>query len=298
MVTRPNSRHSGRQSWLSGQFRQVTPAQRNILAVTLTVIALLLLVSGRWHPKGRSLPASSGVSHIQHPSGAGHKVQFLDSHQNLKRSNLLESPSDPGRKFFKGRAVPNPVDVTTDGSTLNLTGDGFLSNVAEAQKGVLETNITNAPSGDSKPLGYYFAKDIPGHVKEKGLGIRLNSSAHIPRGGKAAMGAYFNANKEQQKPDGEHIAEASNAQEVDTSLESRHRAALDASYKQQGGTKMASDDGSYHGIGSGNIVANEGADSSIKDDHEVQKSRSSLVLAINSAEGKNTVSNSGTDDNM
>ena len=110
------------------------------------------------------------------------------------------------------------------------------------------------------------------------------------------MGAYFNANKEQHKPDGEHIAEASNAQEVDTSLESRHRAALDASYKQQGGTKMATDDGSYHGIGSGNIVANEGADSSVKDDHEVQKSRSSLVLAINSAECKmNTVSNSGTD---
>ena len=178
-----------------------------------------------------------------------------------------------------------------------MTGDGFLSNVAEAQKGALETNITNAPSGDSKPLGYYFAKDIPGHVKEKGLGIRLNSSAHIPRGGKAAMGAYFNANKEEQKPDGEQIAEASNAHEVDTSLESRHRAALDASYKQQGGNRMAMDDVSYHGIGSGNTVAKEVADSSVEDDHEVQKSRSSLVLAINSAEGKqNSVSNVGTDD--
>ena len=47
-------------------------------------------------------------------------MQFLDSHQNLKRSNLLESPSDPGKKFFKGRAVPNPVDVTTGTANCDL----------------------------------------------------------------------------------------------------------------------------------------------------------------------------------
>lgn len=75
------------------------------------------------------------------------------------------------------------------GLDLTKNGNGFLANVAEANSTVVDINMTSAPSTDSKPLGFYFSKDIPGHVREKSLGTKDPSSTSP--GGKAAMGLYF-----------------------------------------------------------------------------------------------------------
>ena len=71
-----------------------------------------------------------------------------------------------------------------------------MSNVAEVQKHATDSNATTTPpAGDSKPLGFYFSKDIPGHVKEKALGTRSSSNNNRPIDGKAAMSRYFNEDK-------------------------------------------------------------------------------------------------------
>ena len=86
---------------------------------------------------------------------------------------------------------------------LKKNGDGFLSNVAEAHSNVPGVSITAAPAVDSKPLGFYFSKDIPGHVKEKALGIRSSTDSSKPVDGKAAMSLYFNRDEaEGQDTDG------------------------------------------------------------------------------------------------
>ena len=82
---------------------------------------------------------------------------------------------------------------------LTKNGNGFLSNVQEAKKGAVETYETAAASGDAKPLGFYFSKDIPHHVKEKALGIRSKIPSVIPSGGKAALGLYFNQDSKQSE---------------------------------------------------------------------------------------------------
>ena len=58
----------------------------------------------------------------------------------------------------------------------------------------MDVNVTAEPSTDVKPLGFYFSKDIPGHVKEKALGVRNKLSSSMPTGGKAELGLYFNNN--------------------------------------------------------------------------------------------------------
>ena len=84
-------------------------------------------------------------------------------------------------------------------SDLKKNGDGFLSNVARAQSNVPGVGITVAPAMDSKPLGFYFSKDIPGHVKEKALGIRSSTDSSKLVDGKAAMSLYFNKDKPEGK---------------------------------------------------------------------------------------------------
>ena len=78
---------------------------------------------------------------------------------------------------------------------LKKNGHGFLSNVAEAQRGVSGVSITAAPAVASKPLGFYFSKDIPGHVKEKALGTRSSNDPTKAVDGKAAMNFYFNKDR-------------------------------------------------------------------------------------------------------
>ena len=39
--------------------------------------------------------------------GAGHQVQFLHSHQNLKHSNLLEDSLEDSDRIFRSAAVPD-----------------------------------------------------------------------------------------------------------------------------------------------------------------------------------------------
>ena len=96
---------------------------------------------------------------------------------------------------------------------LKKNGDGFLSNVAEAQSNVPDVSITAAPAVDSKPLGFYFSKDIPGHVKEKALGIRSSTDSPKPVDGKAAMSLYFN----KERPDKQDTDAASEVQREQTS---------------------------------------------------------------------------------
>ena len=63
---------------------------------------------------------------------------------------------------------------------------------------------------DSKPLGFYFSKDIPGHVKEGTLGTRSSENSNRPIDGKAAMSLYFN--KDKAKPSRQESDAASAAQ--------------------------------------------------------------------------------------
>lgn len=102
---------------------------------------------------------------------------------------------------------------------LKKNGDGFLSNVAEAQSNVPGVSITAAPAMDSKPLGFYFSKDIPGHVKEKALGIRSSTDSSKLVDGKAAMSLYFN----KDKPEGKDM----NASEVQHEQKSAQQASTD-----------------------------------------------------------------------
>ena len=84
--------------------------------------------------------------------------------------------------------------LTAAETTLDLTktGNGFLSNVAEAQGGVTGVTGTAGSAVDSKPLGFYFAKDIPGLVKEESYGIKSKGDSEEAVDGKAAMRVYFN----------------------------------------------------------------------------------------------------------
>ena len=80
---------------------------------------------------------------------------------------------------------------------LTKNGNGSLSNVAEAQSSISGVSMTAAPAVDSKPLGFYFSKDIPGDMKEKAMGLRSSTDSSEAVDGKAAMSLYFN----QGKPD-------------------------------------------------------------------------------------------------
>ena len=113
------------------------------------------------------------------------------------------------------RLVTWPYNMLPAAAELDLkkNGDGFLSNVAQAQSNVSGVNITAAPAVDSKPLGFYFSKDIPGHVKEKALGIRSSTESSKPVDGKAAMSLYFN----KEKPEGQGTDAASEVQREQTS---------------------------------------------------------------------------------
>lgn len=79
---------------------------------------------------------------------------------------------------------------------LNKNGNGFLSNVAEAKKGAVES-VDNVPAVESKPLGFYFSKDAQGHVKENAQSTRHKFPSALPTGGKAAIGMYFNKDSKQ-----------------------------------------------------------------------------------------------------
>lgn len=97
---------------------------------------------------------------------------------------------------------------------LKKNGDGFLSNVAETQSDVPGVTTTATPAVDSKPLGFYFSKDIPGHVKEKGLNMKSSSDSSKPVDGKAAMSLYFN--KDRQKVDAAAEAQSERTSARDT----------------------------------------------------------------------------------
>ena len=94
---------------------------------------------------------------------------------------------------------------------LKKNGDGFLSNVAETQSNVPGVTITAAPAVDSKPLGFYFSKDIPGHVKEKSLNIGSSSDSSQAVDGKAAMILYFNNDRQNVDAAAEMQSEQTNA---------------------------------------------------------------------------------------
>lgn len=141
-----------------------------------------------------------------------------------------------------------PCNMPPGAAELDLkkNGDGFLSNVAEAQSNVPGVTTSAAPAVDSKPLGFYFSKDIPGHVKEKGLNIRSSSDSSKAVDGKAAMSLYFNqdrqnvdaaaevqseqtnahdTNSQQASTDGQHIP-TQGADGLAGSSDSRHRKVL------------------------------------------------------------------------
>ncbi len=192
---------------------------------------------------------------------------------------------------------------------LTKNGDGFLSNVAEARKGAVEANETAAPSGDAKPLGFYFSKDIPGHVKEKALGTRNRPPSAMPTG-KAAMGLYFNKdNKESERSDprdattqiGASVAEgfisasetrqsagASTDRATSSDVESfsvqnsMHRKEL------RGITMGAQGMQDQHSAESQGIPENRAEDAIEEQDSEEAHdgSRSSLVIAISSSAGQ------------
>ena len=187
-------------------------------------------------------------------------MQFLQSHQNLKHSDLLEDSLEDSDRTFKAAAVPvvpgqtpgvlficciqhmvceafnmlcilhqvNHVSLacsafftnmlTAAETTLDLTknGNGFLSNVAEAQGEVSGVTVTAAPAADSKPLGFYFAKDIPGLVKEKSLGTRSNGDSGKAVDGKAAMRLYFNRDNSSSGRQDVHTAADVQSKQVST----------------------------------------------------------------------------------
>ncbi|KAL0028701.1 hypothetical protein WJX79_000693 [Trebouxia sp. C0005] len=187
-MARPRPKSLSKKNAFSNALSWTTPGQCTVLVLTLTLVCALLVVSGRWQYAGSSdLPRTPGFARAD--DQAGHEVQFLESQQNLKHSNLMEVSIEDSNKIFKGRPFPE-----TGSSSINLTknGDGFLSNVQEANKGAEEAYEAAAASGDAKPLGFYFSKDIPHHVKEKALGIRSKMPSVIPSSGKAALGLYFN----------------------------------------------------------------------------------------------------------
>lgn len=184
-MARPRPKSLSRNNAFGNALSWATSAQCTILVLTLTLVCALLVLSSRWQYAGSyDLPRSPGFARADEE--AGHEVQFLESQQNLKNSNLVEVSIEDSNKIFKG-----PPSPETGSNSIDLTknGDGFLSNVHEANKGAVETYETAAAS---KPLGFYFSKDIPHHVKEKALGIRSKMPSVIPSSGKAGLGLYFN----------------------------------------------------------------------------------------------------------
>ncbi|DBA84007.1 TPA: hypothetical protein ACH3X1_006494 [Trebouxia sp. C0004] len=174
---------------------RATLAQSMVLVLTVTLVCALLVVSGRrQHAGSYDLPRTPGFTGAD--GEAGHEIRFLESQQNLKHSNLMEVSIEDSNKIFKGRPFP---DTGSNSIDLTKNGDGFLSNVQEANKGAVETYETATASGDAKPLGFYFSKDIPHHVKEKALGMRSKMPSIIPSGGKAALGLYFNQDSTQSE---------------------------------------------------------------------------------------------------
>lgn len=99
---------------------------------------------------------------------------------------------------------------------LKKNGDGFLSNVAEAQSNVPGVTVTAAPAVDSKPLGFYFSKDIPGHVKEKSLNIGSSTDSSQAVDGKAAMSLYFNNDRQNVDAAAEMQSEQTNARDANS----------------------------------------------------------------------------------
>ena len=60
--------------------------------------------------------------------GAGHQVQFLQSHQNLKHSNLLEDSLENSDRIFKGAAVPDRTGQDT-GMLLHISRQWLFQEV-------------------------------------------------------------------------------------------------------------------------------------------------------------------------
>lgn len=207
-----------RNNAFSNALSWATPAQLTVFVITLTLVCALLVVSSRWQYAGSyDLPRTPGFARAHNE--AGHEVQFLESQQNLRHSNLMELSIEDSNKIFKGRPSPKTGSNSID---LTKNGKGFLSNVQEANKGAEETYEAAAASGDAKPLGFYFSKDIPHHVKEKALGIRSKLPSVIPSSGKAALGLYFNQDgKQSEELDSSNIRAARQAGFNDTASQYR-----------------------------------------------------------------------------
>ncbi|KAL3130914.1 hypothetical protein ABBQ38_000241 [Trebouxia sp. C0009 RCD-2024] len=197
-----------------------SPAQWVVLCVTLTVVAVLLVVSRRHSDLAEQGLRSASVHDAQ--ATLGHQVQFLQSHQNLKHNNLLEDSLEDSDRIFKAAAVPVVPGQGTE-TTLDLTknGNGFLSNIAEAQGDVPGVTVTAAPAVDSKPLGFYFAKDIPGLVKEKSLGTRTKGDSANAVDGEAAMRLYFNKDNSSSGRQDVHTAVDVQSEQVTTDGQQR-----------------------------------------------------------------------------
>lgn len=114
--------------------------------------------------------------------------------------------------------MPTSAETTLD---LTKNGNGFLSNIAEAQGDVPGVTVTAAPAVDSKPLGFYFAKDIPGLVKEKSLGTRTKGDSANAVDGEAAMRLYFNKDNSSSGRQDVHTAVDVQSEQVTTDGQQR-----------------------------------------------------------------------------
>ena len=264
----------------------------------------------------------------------------MQNQQNLKHSNLLELPLEGKNKILQGRATPVQAGQDTGmlrpscceqfleccvfslrahsislsnapaaaaESSLDLTknGDGFLSNVAESQRVAEGINATSAPAVDSKPLGFYFSKDIPGHVKEKALGTRSSENTNRPIDGKAAMSLYFNKDKVQpsrpeskaasasqtHEPDKHKFLQQSDEELSDLRADSAHVGidSQDRVHRKvlRGISKGVQDDKAFDAGVSGIAGdAQDGPDTPRDVEKGANKSGGSLVIAVNSSSGQ------------
>lgn len=86
-------------------------------------------------------------------------------------------------------------------ASLNKIGQGFLANVNTSDLQAAAAG-KKSPPVSSKPLGYYFSKDIPADVTDD---IAENNLAGRSAGQhKAALGYYFNRDKSQDSAAGTH----------------------------------------------------------------------------------------------
>lgn len=187
-----------------------------------------------------------------------------------------------------------PADMlTAAGTSLDLTknGNGFLSNVAEARGAIPGGPLTAGPAVASKPLGFYFAKDIPGRVKEKSLGTRSKGGSATAVDGKAAMRLYFNKDSssgrqdvnasldvqsEQTSADGQQQTNEKAEGLTDTDSDSQHRKVLRGISK---GIQAQHALGAEGNVSAGKLLKD--SDRSVGVDKPFNKTSGPLSLALN-----------------